>query len=76
MCVEPMCGMTVEAFDLDLLGHFIAGVSGAAAAMCGPTGCLADDVPRVFAGFREARRRIAIEAGLAPVRIELSMPAR
>jgi chromate transporter len=53
-----------------LLGHFIAGAPGAVVAtvaMCGPTCCLAYGVSRVFEHFREARWRIAIQAGLVPV---------
>jgi chromate transporter len=57
-----------------LLGHFIAGVPGAVVAtvaMCGPTCVLAYGVSRVFERFREARWRIAIQAGLVPVTIGL-----
>jgi chromate transporter len=57
-----------------LLGHFIAGVPGAVVAtvaMCGPTCFLAYGVSRVFERFREARWRIAIQAGLVPVTIGL-----
>jgi chromate transporter len=57
-----------------LLGHFIAGVPGAVVAtvaMCGPTCFLAYGVSRVFDRFREARWRVAIQAGLVPVTIGL-----
>jgi chromate transporter len=57
-----------------LLGHFIAGVPGAAvatAAMCGPSCILACAVSRVAERFRKARWRIAIQAGLVPVTIGL-----
>src|SRR5947209_3112042 len=57
-----------------LLGHFIAGVPGAAVAtvaMCGPSCFLAYAVSRVFDRFRTARWRIAIQAGLVPVTIGL-----
>ncbi len=57
-----------------LLGHFIAGAPGAVVAtiaMCGPTCVLAYGVSRVFDRFREARWRIAIQAGLVPVTIGL-----
>src|SRR5215468_6749003 len=64
-----------------LLGHFIAGVPGAVVAtvaMCGPTcflaygvSFLAYGVSRVFERFRNARWRIAIQAGLVPVTVGL-----
>jgi chromate transporter len=57
-----------------LLGHFIAGAPGAivaTVAMCGPTCFLAYAVSRVFERFREARWRVAIQAGLVPVTIGL-----
>jgi len=57
-----------------LLGHFIAGVPGAVVAtvaMCGPTCFLAYGVSRVFERFRNARWRIAIQAGLVPVTVGL-----
>jgi chromate transporter len=43
----------------------------ATVAMCGPTCFLAYWVSRVFDRFREARWRIAIQAGLVPVTIGL-----
>jgi chromate transporter len=57
-----------------LLGHFIAGAPGAVVAtvaMCGPTCFLAYGVSRVFERFRNARWRVAIQAGLVPVTIGL-----
>jgi chromate transporter len=57
-----------------LLGHFIAGVPGAAVAtvaMCGPSCILACAVSQVVERFRKARWRIAIQAGLVPVTIGL-----
>ena len=57
-----------------LLGHFIAGVPGAAvatAAMCGPSWVVAYVVSQVAAHFRQARGRIAIQAGPVPVAIGL-----
>lgn len=57
-----------------LLGHFIAGVPGAAiatVAMCGPSCVLACAVARVVERFRHARWRIAMQAGLVPVTIGL-----
>jgi hypothetical protein len=59
---------------LPLLGHFIAGVPGAAiatVAMCGPSCVLACAVSQAVEYFRHARWRIAIEAGLVPVTIGL-----
>ena len=57
-----------------LLGHFIAGVPGAVVAtvaMCGPSCVLAYAVSHVVDRFRDARWRIAIQAGLVPVTIGL-----
>jgi chromate transporter len=57
-----------------LLGHFIAGAPGAVVAtvaMCGPSCVLAYAVSQVVERFREARWRIAIQAGLVPVTIGL-----
>ncbi|HSV21931.1 MAG TPA: chromate transporter [Xanthobacteraceae bacterium] len=57
-----------------LLGHFIAGVPGAVVAtvaMCGPSCVLAYAVSHVVDRFREARWRIAVQAGLVPVTIGL-----
>ena len=57
-----------------LLGHFIAGVPGAVVAtvaICGPSCVFACAVSRVVERFRNARWRIAIQAGLVPVTIGL-----
>jgi chromate transporter len=57
-----------------LLGHFIAGVPGAAVAtvaMCGPSCILAYAVSQLVERFRDARWRIVIQAGLVPVTIGL-----
>ena len=57
-----------------LLGHFIAGVPGAVVAtmaMCGPSCVLAYAVSQVAEHFRQARWRIAIQAGPVPVTIGL-----
>jgi chromate transporter len=57
-----------------LLGHFIAGAPGAVVAtvaMCGPSCVLAYAVSQIIDRFREARWRIAIQAGLVPVTIGL-----
>jgi chromate transporter len=57
-----------------LLGHFIAGVPGAAVAtvaMCGPSCIFACAVSHIVERFREARWRMAIQAGLVPVTIGL-----
>jgi chromate transporter len=57
-----------------LLGHFIAGVPGAAVAtvaMCGPSCVLAYAVSRFVERFRDAQWRIAIQSGLVPVTIGL-----
>lgn len=53
-----------------LIGYHVAGVAGAAvatAAMCGPTCVLAYFVAQVWERFKEARWRIAIQAGLVPL---------
>jgi chromate transporter len=57
-----------------LLGHFIAGAPGAVVAtvaICGPSCVLAYAVSQVVERFREARWRIAIQAGLVRVTIGL-----
>ncbi len=57
-----------------LLGQHVAGWAGgllATFAMCGPTCVFAWAVARVFDRFREARWRMAIQAGLVPVSIGL-----
>src|ERR1700719_4701707 len=57
-----------------LLGHFIAGAPGAVfatVAMCGLSCVLAYAVSQLVERFREARWRIAIQAGLVPVTIGL-----
>ena len=57
-----------------LIGYHVAGLAGAAVAtigMCGPTCVLAFMVARTWDRFKEARWRIAIQAGLVPVSIGL-----
>jgi chromate transporter len=57
-----------------LIGYHVAGIAGAAVAtvgMCGPTCVLAFLVARVWDRFKEARWRIAIQAGLVPVSLGL-----
>jgi chromate transporter len=57
-----------------LIGYHVAGLAGAAvatAAMCGPTCVLAFLVARTWDRFKEARWRIAIQAGLVPVSLGL-----
>lgn len=57
-----------------LIGYHVAGLSGAAvatAAMCGPTCVVAFLVARTWDRFKEARWRIAIQAGLVPVSLGL-----
>ncbi|MBI2713543.1 MAG: chromate transporter [Rhizobiales bacterium] len=57
-----------------LIGYHVAGFAGAAVAtvaMCGPTCVLAFFVARVWDRFKEARWRIAIQAGLVPVSLGL-----
>ena len=57
-----------------LIGYHVAGFAGAAVAtvaMCGPTCVLAFFVGRVWDRFKDARWRIAIQAGLVPVSLGL-----
>ncbi|MFN3657104.1 MAG: chromate transporter [Pseudolabrys sp.] len=57
-----------------LIGYHVAGFAGASvatAAMCGPTCVLAFGVARVWDRFKDARWRIAIQAGLVPVSLGL-----
>ena len=57
-----------------LIGYHVAGLPGAAVAttaMCGPTCIVAFLVARIWDRFKEARWRIAIQAGLVPVSLGL-----
>jgi chromate transporter len=57
-----------------LIGFHVAGLSGAAvaiAAMCGPTCVLAYFVTRTWDRFKQARWRIALQAGLVPISLGL-----
>ena len=57
-----------------LIGYHVAGVGGALVttlAMCGPACAFAIFVSRVWNRFKNARWRIAIQAGLVPVSIGL-----
>lgn len=57
-----------------LIGYHVAGFAGAAVAtlaMTGPTCVLAFGVARVWDRFKDARWRIAIQAGLVPVSLGL-----
>jgi chromate transporter len=57
-----------------LIGYHVAGFAGAGvaiAAMCGPTCVLAYAVTRTWDRFKEARWRIALQAGLVPVSLGL-----
>ena len=57
-----------------LIGYHVAGLSGAGvaiAAMCGPTCTLAFVVARTWDRFKEARWRIAIQAGMVPLSLGL-----
>jgi chromate transporter len=57
-----------------LIGFHVAGFAGAGVAtvaMCGPTCLLAFFVSRVWDRFKDARWRIAIQAGLVPVSLGL-----
>ena len=57
-----------------LIGYHVAGFAGsgvAIAAMCGPTCTLAFLVARTWDRFKEARWRIAIQAGMVPLSLGL-----
>jgi len=57
-----------------LIGYHVAGFAGAGvaiAAMCGPTCTLAFVVARTWDRFKEARWRIAIQAGMVPLSLGL-----
>ena len=57
-----------------LIGYHVAGFAGGAvatAAMCGPTCLLAFFVSRVWDRFKDARWRIAIQAGMVPLSLGL-----
>lgn len=57
-----------------LIGYHVAGFAGAGvaiAAMCGPTCTLAFAVARTWDRFKEARWRIAIQAGMVPLSLGL-----
>ena len=57
-----------------LIGYHVAGLAGAAVAtvgMCGPTCIMAFVVARFWDRFKDARWRIAIQAGLVPVSLGL-----
>jgi chromate transporter len=58
-----------------LIGYHVAGIAGALVAtlgMCGPACAFALFVGRVWDRFKEARWRIAIQAGLVPIAIGLT----
>lgn len=57
-----------------LIGYHVAGFAGAAvatAAMCGPTCVLALLVARTWDRFKQARWRVAVQAGLVPLSLGL-----
>ncbi|MGH9485577.1 MAG: chromate transporter [Terriglobales bacterium] len=57
-----------------LIGYHVAGIKGGAvavAAMCGPTCLLAFFVARTWERFKDARWRIALQAGLIPLSLGL-----
>jgi chromate transporter len=57
-----------------LIGYHVAGLAGAAVAtvaMCGPTCVVAFFIARVWDRFKDARWRMAIQAGLVPVSLGL-----
>ncbi|HEX5213682.1 MAG TPA: chromate transporter [Pseudolabrys sp.] len=57
-----------------LIGYHVAGFAGAGvaiAAMCGPTCALAFLVARTWDRFKEARWRVAIQAGMVPLSLGL-----
>jgi chromate transporter len=57
-----------------LIGYHVAGLAGAGVAtvaMCGPTCVLAFLAARLWDRFKEARWRVAVQAGLVPVSLGL-----
>ena len=57
-----------------LIGFHVAGLAGAGVAitaMCGPTCMLAYFVARIWDRFKQARWRVAVQAGLVPLSIGL-----
>lgn len=57
-----------------LIGYHVAGLPGAVVttlAMCGPSCVVAYFVSNIWQRFKEARWRVAIQAGLAPIAIGL-----
>jgi len=57
-----------------LIGYHVAGIPGALVAtvgMCGPTCLLAFGVAKVWDRFKDAKWRVAIQAGLVPVSLGL-----
>jgi len=57
-----------------LIGYHVAGLAGAAVAitaMCGPTCTLAFFIARTWDRFKEARWRMAIQAGIVPLSLGL-----
>jgi len=67
-------GLSVRPMIVTLIGYHVAGLAGAAVAtvaMCGPTCVFAFVVARAWDHFKEARWRIAIQAGLVPVSLGL-----
>jgi chromate transporter len=57
-----------------LIGYHVAGLPGAVVttlAMCGPSCVVAYFVSKIWQRFKEARWRVAIQAGLAPIAIGL-----
>ena len=57
-----------------LIGYHVAGVAGAVVttlAMCGPTAVLAHFLGRTWDRFRNARWRVAVQAGVVPISVGL-----
>jgi chromate transporter len=57
-----------------LIGYHVAGVAGAVVttlAMCGPTAVLAHFFGRTWDRFKDAKWRVAVQAGLVPISVGL-----
>lgn len=57
-----------------LIGYHVAGLGGAfvaTLAMCGPTAVLAHFLGRTWDRFKDARWRVAVQAGLVPISVGL-----
>ena len=74
MCAISQLSPGPNVIIVALIGFHVAGLKGAGvaiAAMCGPTCLLAYGVARTWDRFKEARWRMAVQAGLVPLSLGL-----